>query len=97
MRDYMRTHGPALVANRAAAEGAPLVAGIVVAYPHRNRDLVRKSDEPGVVLVVAGAGMGEIFYVNAASFLFVIAALWAMRPPTPAACGALCRRSICAG
>jgi MFS family permease len=38
-------------------------------------------------LVVAGAGMGDIFYVNAASFLFVIAALWAMRPPTPAELG----------
>ena len=31
-------------------------------------------------LVVAGAGMGEIFYVNAASFLFVIAALAIIRP-----------------
>lgn len=31
-------------------------------------------------LVVAGAGMGEIFLVNAASFLFVIAALWTIRP-----------------
>jgi MFS family permease len=31
-------------------------------------------------LVVAGAGMGEIFYVNAASFLFVIAALSVIRP-----------------
>ena len=30
-------------------------------------------------LVLVGAGMGEIFYVNAASFLFVIAALWAIR------------------
>jgi MFS family permease len=30
-------------------------------------------------LVLAGAGMGEVFYVNAASFLFVIAALLAMR------------------
>ena len=31
-------------------------------------------------LVVAGAGMGEIFYVNAASFLFVIASLAIIRP-----------------
>jgi MFS family permease len=31
-------------------------------------------------LVVAGAGMGEIFYVNAASFLFVMAALAIIRP-----------------
>lgn len=31
-------------------------------------------------LVLAGAGMGDIFYVNAASFLFVIAALWIIRP-----------------
>ena len=30
-------------------------------------------------LVLLGAGMGEVFYVNSASFLFVIAALWAMR------------------
>jgi MFS family permease len=30
-------------------------------------------------LVLSGAGMGEVFYVNAASFLFVIAALWAIR------------------
>jgi MFS family permease len=30
-------------------------------------------------LVLAGAGMGEVFYVNSASFVFVIAALWAMR------------------
>lgn len=29
-------------------------------------------------LVLAGAGMGEVFYVNSASFVFVIAALWAM-------------------
>ncbi len=47
-------------------------------------------------LVLAGAGMGEVFYVNAASFLFVIAALWAIRlrtgaghgRPDPAAAGA---------
>lgn len=31
-------------------------------------------------LVLVGAGMGEIFYVNAGSFIFVIAALWAIRP-----------------
>ena len=31
-------------------------------------------------LVLAGAGMGDLFYVNAASFLFVIAALAAIRP-----------------
>ena len=31
-------------------------------------------------LVLAGAGMGEIFWVNAGSFLFVIAALWAIEP-----------------
>jgi hypothetical protein len=30
-------------------------------------------------VVLSGAGMGEVFYVNAASFLFVIAALWAIR------------------
>ncbi len=31
-------------------------------------------------LVVAGAGMGEIFYANAVTFPFVIAALWVIRP-----------------
>ncbi|HEY3318389.1 MAG TPA: MFS transporter [Coriobacteriia bacterium] len=31
-------------------------------------------------LVLAGSGMGDIFFVNAASFLFVIAALWVVRP-----------------
>ncbi len=31
-------------------------------------------------LVLAGAGMGEIFWVNAGSFVFVIAALWAIHP-----------------
>ena len=31
-------------------------------------------------MVLTGAGMGEIFWVNAGSFLFVIAALWAIRP-----------------
>ena len=31
-------------------------------------------------LVVAGLGMGDIFYINAASFLFVIGALWVVRP-----------------
>ncbi|HEY5540807.1 MAG TPA: MFS transporter [Coriobacteriia bacterium] len=33
-----------------------------------------------VALVVAGAGMGQIFYVNAASFLFVMASLAVIRP-----------------
>ena len=31
-------------------------------------------------IVLLGAGMGEIFWVNAGSFLFVIAALWAIHP-----------------
>lgn len=31
-------------------------------------------------MVLLGAGMGEIFWVNAGSFLFVIAALWAIKP-----------------
>ena len=31
-------------------------------------------------MVLVGAGMGEIFWVNAASFLFVIASLWAINP-----------------
>lgn len=39
-------------------------------------------------LVLAGAGMGEIFYANAVSFLFVIAALWAMRLRPPEGPGA---------
>jgi MFS family permease len=30
--------------------------------------------------VLAGAGMGDVFMVNAASFLFVIAALWTIHP-----------------
>jgi len=36
-------------------------------------------------LVLAGAGMGEVFYVNAASFLFVIGALSLMRLDRPSA------------
>lgn len=41
-------------------------------------------------LVLAGASMGDIFLVNAASFLFVIAALWAIRPhPESATAGAV--------
>jgi len=32
------------------------------------------------VFVLAGAAMGHVFMVNSASFLFVIAALWAIRP-----------------
>ena len=39
-------------------------------------------------VVLAGAGMGEVFYVNAASFLFVIAALWAIRLDRAAGPGA---------
>ena len=35
-----------------------------------------------VGLLAVGAGMGGIFYINAISFLFVIAALWAIRPRT---------------
>lgn len=40
-------------------------------------------------MVLIGAGMGEIFWVNAGSFLFVIAALWAIKPhPSHADTGA---------
>jgi len=39
-------------------------------------------------MVLAGAGMGEIFWVNAGSFLFVIAALWAIQPHPSHAGGA---------
>ena len=40
--------------------------------------------------VLVGAGMGNVFMLNAASFLFVIAALWAIHPnpqPVPAGAG----------
>src|SRR6516165_1029235 len=41
----------------AAAKRAPLAAGIVVAEPDRNRHLVAEAHEPGIVLVVGGAGL----------------------------------------
>ena len=46
-----------LTAGGAAAEGAPLAVGVVVADPDRHRDVVGEADEPGVVLVVGGAGL----------------------------------------
>ena len=39
-------------------------------------------------MVLVGAGMGDIFWVNAGSFLFVIAALWALKPHPSHARGA---------
>src|SRR5262249_18240576 len=49
-----------VAAGRAAAERAAAV-GVVVADPHGHRDIIRETDEPGVVLVLAGAGLaGEV-------------------------------------
>ena len=50
-----------VAAGRAAAERAALAVGIVVADPDRDGDVVGEADEPGVVLVVGGAGLaGDI-------------------------------------
>src|SRR5262249_53546599 len=43
----------------AAAQRAALVAGIVVANPHRDGDFVGKPYEPSVILVVGGAGFAR--------------------------------------
>ena len=44
-------------AGRAAAERAALAVGIVVADPDRDGDVVGEAHEPGIVLVVGGAGL----------------------------------------
>jgi len=44
-------------------------------------------------MVLVGAGMGEIFWVNAGSFLFVIAALWAIKPHASHASGGATARA----
>src|SRR3954447_10946108 len=41
------------------AECAPLAIGIVVAEPYRDSDVVAKSDEPGIVVVVGSAGLAR--------------------------------------
>ena len=44
-------------AGLAAPKGAALAVGIVVADPDRDRDVIGEADEPGVVLVIGGAGL----------------------------------------
>src|SRR5207249_10001148 len=44
----------------AGAERAAGLAGIVVADPDRDRDVVAEANEPGVVLLVAGAGLAAV-------------------------------------
>src|SRR5262249_1070076 len=44
-------HGD-VAAGRAAAEGAALAGGVVVADPNRDRDVVGEADEPCVVLLI---------------------------------------------
>src|SRR6516225_3884209 len=51
-------HGD-VAAGRAAAEGAALAAGVVVADPNRDGDVVGEADEPGVVLLIGGAGLAR--------------------------------------
>src|SRR5262249_52523711 len=51
--DRQRHLGPGL----AGAERAALAVGVVIADPHRHRDLVGEADEPRVVFLIAGAGL----------------------------------------
>src|SRR5215467_4323619 len=51
-------HGD-VAAGRAAAEGAALAVGVVVADPDRDGDVVGEAHEPGVVLLVGGAGLAR--------------------------------------
>src|SRR5262249_41013963 len=44
---------------RAAPEGAVLAGGVVVADPNRGGDVVGETDEPGVVLLIGGAGLAR--------------------------------------
>src|SRR5439155_6688917 len=53
LEDRQRDPGTGL----AGAERAAGLAGIVVADPDRDRDVVAEANEPGVVLLVAGAGL----------------------------------------
>src|SRR5438132_1015900 len=52
-------HGD-VAAGRAAAERAALAAGVVVAGPNRGGDVVGETDEPGVVLLIGGAGLARL-------------------------------------
>ena len=50
-----------VAAGRTAAERAALAVGVVVADPDRDSDVVGESYEPGVILLVGGAGLaGDI-------------------------------------
>ena len=51
------TIGTAVLAAGAAAAERLLAAGVVVADPDRDGDVAGEADEPGVVLVVGGAGL----------------------------------------
>src|SRR5262249_27754887 len=48
-----------VAAGRAAAEGSALAVGVVVADPDRDGDVVGEAHEPGVVLLVGGAGLAR--------------------------------------
>ena len=48
-----------VAAGRAAAQRAALAVGVVVAGPDRDGDVVGEADEPGVVLLVGGAGLAR--------------------------------------
>src|SRR5262249_35627741 len=50
---------PDVAAGRAAAQRAALAVGVVVADPDRDGDVVGEPDEPGVVLLVGGAGLAR--------------------------------------
>ena len=42
---------------RAAPERVTLAAGIIIAEPHSNGDVVGKAHKPGIVLIIGGAGL----------------------------------------
>src|SRR6516165_5599494 len=48
-----------VAAGRAAAQRAALAVGVVVADPDRDGDVVGEPNEPGVVLLVGGAGLAR--------------------------------------
>ena len=50
-----------MAAGRAAAERAALAVGVVIADPDRDGHVIGEADEPGVILIVGGAGLaGDI-------------------------------------
>src|SRR6516165_8755421 len=51
-------HGD-VAAGRAAAERTALAGGVVVAHPNGDGDIVGEADEPGVVLLIGGAGLAR--------------------------------------